>query len=123
MTSFDFLPLRRVRNDARFRRARRRGPVIRTAFFLFLLVAALLAAIVVTLSRNASRTNTQQVATELASGARVAVSSFGAVRADLRAQASQLATSLDLQRAIVANDRGQIARIAQDAPRPHSRPG
>jgi diguanylate cyclase (GGDEF)-like protein len=113
MTSLDFVPLRRRRSDARIRRARRRGPVIRTAFFLFLLVVGLLAAIVFTLSRNASRTNTQQVATELASSARVAVSSLGAVRADLRAQASQLATSLDLQRAIVANDRSQIARIAK----------
>ncbi|HZS24205.1 MAG TPA: GGDEF domain-containing protein [Gaiellaceae bacterium] len=113
MTTLDFLPLRRGRDDARFRRARRRGPVVRVALFLFLLVLALLTAIVVTLSRNANRTNTQQVATELASGARVAVSSFGAVRADLRAQAGQLATSLDLQRAIVANDRSRIAAIAR----------
>jgi diguanylate cyclase (GGDEF)-like protein len=113
MTSLGLLSLRRGRGDARFRRVRRRGPVIRAALFLFLLVVALLAAVVVTLSRNANRTNTQQVATELASGARVAVSSFGAVRADLRAQAGQLATSLDLQRAIVANDRNQIAGIAR----------
>jgi diguanylate cyclase (GGDEF)-like protein len=113
MTTLDFLPLRRARDDARFRRARRRGPVIRAALFLFLLVVALLTAIVVTLSRNANRTSRQQVATELASGARVAVSSFGAVRADLRAQAGQLATSLDLQRAIVANDHDKIERIAR----------
>jgi diguanylate cyclase (GGDEF)-like protein len=73
----------------------------------------MLAAIVFTLNRNADRTNTQQIATELASGARVAASSFSAVRADLRAQAGQLATSLDLQRAIVANDRKAIARIAR----------
>jgi diguanylate cyclase (GGDEF)-like protein len=111
MATLDFLPLRR-RRDARFRRTRRRGPVVRAALFVFLLVVAMLAAIVVTLSRNADRTNRQQVATELASGARVAVSSFGAVRADLRAQAGELATSLDLQRAIVANDRARIARIA-----------
>ena len=43
----------------------------------------------------------------------VAASSFAAVRADLRAQAGQLATSLDRQRAIVADDIAAIARIAK----------
>jgi diguanylate cyclase (GGDEF)-like protein len=92
--------------------ALRHGPVVRATLVVFALVLALLVAIVVTLTRNADRMNTQQVGTELSSGAQVAASSFSAVRADLRAQASQLATSLDLQRAIVANDRAAISRIA-----------
>jgi diguanylate cyclase (GGDEF)-like protein len=86
--------------------------VVRAALFVFVLAGALLAAIVFTLNRNASRTNAQQASTELASGARVAASAFAAVRSDLRAQAGELATSLDLQRAIVANDRVAIQRIA-----------
>jgi len=86
--------------------------VVRAALFVFVLAGALLAAIVFTLNRNASRTNAQQAATELASGSRVAASAFAAMRSDLRAQAGELATSLDLQRAIVANDRAAIRRIA-----------
>jgi diguanylate cyclase (GGDEF)-like protein len=100
------------RDGVRSRRARRRGPVVRAGIFVFLIVCALITAVVVTLSRNASHTNRQQVATELASGARVASSSFSAIRANLRARASQLATSLDLQRAIVAGDNAAIRRIA-----------
>src|SRR4051794_30870 len=94
------------------RRGRLQMPVIRAALFVFVLVGALLAAIVFTLNRNAHRTNAQQASTELASGARVAASAFAAVRSDLRARAGQLATSLDLQRAIVANNRAAIRRIA-----------
>ena len=96
----------------RLRRGRLRTPVARAALFVFVLAGALLAAIVFTLNRNANRTNAQQAATELASGARVAASALAAVRSDLRAQAGELATSLDLQRAIVANDRAAIRRIA-----------
>jgi hypothetical protein len=113
MKTLDFLQRRPARDGMRFRRGRRRGPVVRAALFVFLLVCGLLVAIVVTLNRNADRTNKQQAATELASGARVASSSFAAVRADLRAQASQLATSLDLQRAIVSDDVAAITRIAR----------
>lgn len=91
---------------------RRRTPVIRAALFVFILSGTLLAAIVFTLNRNAGRTNAQQAATELASSARVAASAFAAARSDLRARAGELATSLDLQRAIVANDRAAILRIA-----------
>lgn len=96
----------------RLGRGRLRTPVVRAALFVFVLAGALLAAIVFTLNRNADRTNAQQAATELASGARVAASAFAAARSDLRAQAGELATSLDLQRAIVANDDAAIERIA-----------
>jgi len=109
MTDFHF--------NRRFKRtgaALRHGPVVRATLVVFALVFALLVAIVVTLTRNADRMNSQQVGTELSSGAQVAASSFNAVRADLRAKASQLATSLDLQRAIVGNDRAAIARIARE---------
>lgn len=110
MKSLDLSRLKR--GGMRSRRGRRRGPVVRAGVFVFLIVCTLIFAVVLTLSRNADRTNRQQVATELASGARVASSSFTAIRANLRARASQLATSLDLQRAIVADDAAAVKRIA-----------
>jgi diguanylate cyclase (GGDEF)-like protein len=79
---------------------------------VFVLVAGLLFGVVYTLDRNAQRTTAQQAATELAGSARVAASAFAAVRADLRARAGQLATSLDLQRAVVAADRDAVERFA-----------
>jgi diguanylate cyclase (GGDEF)-like protein len=113
MTYPDLIPKRRRRDIRALKRLRHRGPIIRAALLVFLLVGSLLVALVITLTRNADHTNKQQVGTELTSSARVASSSFAAVRADLRAQAGQLATSLDLQRAIVANDTAAIAQIAK----------
>jgi hypothetical protein len=49
---------------------------------------------------------------ELASGTRVAASTFSALRANLRAHAGQIAASLDLQRAVIVGDRGALRRIA-----------
>jgi diguanylate cyclase (GGDEF)-like protein len=113
MTYPDPIPKRRRRDVPALKRMRHRGPIVRAALLVFLLVGSLLVALVITLTRGADRTNKQQVGTELTSSARVAASSFAAVRADLRAQAGQLATSLDLQRAIVANNTTAIARIAK----------
>jgi hypothetical protein len=113
MTYPDLIPNRRRRDVPALKRLRHRGPIVRAALLVFLLVASLLVALVITLTRSADHTNKQQVGTELTSSARVASSSFAAVRADLRAQAGQLATSLDLQRAIVANDTAAIAQIAK----------
>jgi diguanylate cyclase (GGDEF)-like protein len=113
MTNPEPIHKRGRRHVAAFKRLRQRGPIVRAALLVFLLVGSLLVALVITLTRSADRTNRQQVVTELASGARVAASSFAAVRADLRAQAGQLATSLDLQRAIVANDTAELLRIAK----------
>jgi diguanylate cyclase (GGDEF)-like protein len=107
------IPKRRRRDAALSKRLRHRGPIVRAALLVFLLVSSLLVALVITLTHSADRTNKQQVGTELTSSASVATSSFAAVRADLRAQAGQLATSLDLQRAIVANNTVAIARIAK----------
>ena len=89
-----------------------RLPVIRYAVLLFLLTAALTSAVAVTLVRNAHRSQWQQNATALAGGARVSASSFGTLRSTLRVQASQLATSLELQRAVVTRDETGLRRIA-----------
>ena len=60
--------------------------------------------------RNARACN--RPITELASGSRVPPSTFSALRANLRAHAGQIATSLDLQRAVIAGDQGALRRIA-----------
>jgi diguanylate cyclase (GGDEF)-like protein len=89
-----------------------RLPVIRYAVLLFLLTTALVVAVAVTLDRSAQRSTWQQNTTALAGGARVGASAFGDLRANLRVQVSQLATSLPLQRAIVTHNRAQLRRIA-----------
>jgi diguanylate cyclase (GGDEF)-like protein len=89
-----------------------RLPVTRYAVLLFLLTAALTSAVALTLIRNAHRSQWQQNATALAGGARVSASSFGTLRSTLRVQASQLATSLELQRAVVTRNEAQLERIA-----------
>lgn len=89
-----------------------RLPVTRYAVLLFLLTVALTAAVAVTLVRNANRSTWQQNATALAGGARLGASSFGALRSNLRVEASQLATSLELQRAVVTKNEADLAHIA-----------
>ena len=90
----------------------RRTALIRAALLVFLLTVALLAAVVVTLDRSAQRANAQQASSDLGAAARVSASSFAAVRADLRANVSQLAASLSLQRALLGGDRVELRRIA-----------
>ena len=87
-------------------------PVARYAVLVFLLAAALVVAVAVTLDRNAHRSSWQEHTTALAGGARVGASSFGSLRANLRVQATQLATSLPLQRAVVTRNDADLRRIA-----------
>jgi diguanylate cyclase (GGDEF)-like protein len=89
-----------------------RLPVARYAVLLFLLIAALTAAVAVALDRNARRGTWQQNTTALAGAARVGASSFGNLRSNLRVEASELATSLQLQRAVITRNDGALERIA-----------
>jgi diguanylate cyclase (GGDEF)-like protein len=88
-------------------------PIVRYAIALFVVTAAIVVAIAVTLDRNARRGNWQQSQTALTGGAHVGASAFGTLRSDLRVQVSQLATSLALQRAIVLHNDSQIRAIAR----------
>jgi diguanylate cyclase (GGDEF)-like protein len=88
-------------------------PVARYAVLVFLLAAALVVTVAVTLDRNARRSSWQEHTTALAGGARVGASSFASLHANLRVQATQLATSLPLQRAVVTNDEAALRRIAE----------
>ncbi len=90
-----------------------RAAIVRAAIIVFAFAGALTATVVVTLDRAAHRSNMQQAQTELAGAARVSASAFAALRADLRARAGELASSLPLQRALVAGDRAELARIAR----------
>jgi diguanylate cyclase (GGDEF)-like protein len=90
-----------------------RIPVVRYAVVLFVVTAAVVVAIAVTLDRNANRSNWQQSKTALSGGAHVSASAFGTLRSNLRVQVSQLATSLSLQRAIVLHNDAAIRTIAR----------
>lgn len=89
-----------------------RLPVKRYAVMLFLLTALLTGIVAVVLVKNAKHSTWQQNATALSGGAHVGVSSFGTLQSNLRVQASQLATSLELQRAVITQNQVDLERIA-----------
>jgi len=89
-----------------------RLPVTRYAILLFLLTAILTGVVAVVLVRNAKHSTWEQNATALSGGAHVGASAFGTLRSNLRVQASQLATSLELQRAVITRNRVDLERIA-----------
>src|SRR5581483_11634793 len=90
-----------------------RLPVRRYAVMLFLLTAVMTCVVAFTLVRNAKRGTWQQHETALAGGAHVAASTFGNLRSNLRVQASELATSLELQRAVVTRNDVQLQELAR----------
>ncbi len=94
------------------RELRHGTPVVRYAVLVFLLIAALVGTVSWTLDRNGRRSNWQEHGTALNAGARVAASTFKTLRADLRVQASELATSLPLQRAVITNDQQALRELA-----------
>jgi diguanylate cyclase (GGDEF)-like protein len=88
-------------------------PVARYAVLVFLLAGALVVAAAISLDRNARRSSWQEHTTALAGGARVGASSFDSLKANLSVQATQLATSLPLQRAVVTGNEAELHRIAE----------
>ena len=102
-----------MKNTLRPSRQRASGnPVARYAVALFAATAVLVVVVAVTLDRNARRSDWQQSTTALAGGAQVSASTFRTLRSDLRVSAGELATSLPLQRAVVARDQVALRRIA-----------
>ena len=88
-------------------------PVARYAVLVFLLAAGLIVTAAISLDRNARRSSWQEHTTALAGGARVGASTFDSLKANLSVQATQLATSLPLQRAVVTGNESELRRIAQ----------
>jgi diguanylate cyclase (GGDEF)-like protein len=103
--------------EGRFRSRYGRVAVARAAIVVFLLFCALIAGVVFTLDLSARRSNDQEAATELASTARVAASSFSTMHANLRARVGELAASGALEQALLHHDgkRLQAFAVGHDA--------
>jgi diguanylate cyclase (GGDEF)-like protein len=86
--------------------------VTRAALVVFLVFTAAIAAIVFTLDLSARHSNRQEAATELASTARVAASTFSTMRANLRTRVSELAASASLQQAVLGTNEAQLRSFA-----------
>ena len=86
--------------------------VTRAALVVFLIFTAAIAAIVFTLDLSARHSNRQEAATELASTARVAASTFSTMRANLRTRVSELAASASLQEAVLGKNEAQLRSLA-----------
>ena len=102
-----------MREKHRIRSRYGRAAIVRAALIVFALALGLTAAVVYTLDRGARSSNMQQAQTELTGAARVSASEFAALRADLRAKAGELASSLELQRALIGGNRGELQALAR----------
>jgi diguanylate cyclase (GGDEF)-like protein len=98
--------------ESRFRSRYGRLAVTRAALVVFLLFATGIAAVVFTLDLSARHSNRQEAATELASTARVAASTFSTMRANLRTRVSELAASAALQQAVLRKNAAQLRSLA-----------
>jgi diguanylate cyclase (GGDEF)-like protein len=102
-----------IREQHRVRSRYGRAAIVRAALLVFALAVGITVAVVYTLDRGAHRSNMQQARTELAGAARVSISEFAALRADLRAKAGELASSLELQRALVSGNRNELEALSR----------
>jgi diguanylate cyclase (GGDEF)-like protein len=98
--------------EGRFRSRYGRLAVTRAALVVFAIFAAAIAAVVFTLDLSAKHSNRQEAATELASTARVASSTFSTMQANLRTRVSELAASASLQHAVLHNKPAQLRALA-----------
>ena len=88
------------------------SPVARYATLVFLLAAGLIGTVTFALDRSARNSTWREHSVALAGGAQVGASSFESLHTSLRIEATQMATSLSLQRAIVQHDDSALRRIA-----------
>ena len=88
------------------------SPVARYATLVFLLAAGLIGTVTFALDRSARSSTWREHSVALAGGAQVGASSFESLHTSLRIEATQMATSLSLQRAIVQHDDVALRRIA-----------
>ena len=88
------------------------SPVARYATLVFLLAAGLIGTVTFALDRSARSSTWREHSVALAGGAQVGASSFESLHTSLRIEATQMATSLSLQRAIVQHDDAALRRIA-----------
>jgi diguanylate cyclase (GGDEF)-like protein len=99
--------------ESRFRSRYGRLAVTRAALVVFLVFTAAIAAVVFTLDLSARHSNRQEAATELASTARVAASTFSTMRANLRTRVSELAASASVQQAVLRKNNAALRSLAR----------
>jgi diguanylate cyclase (GGDEF)-like protein len=99
--------------ESRFRSRYGRLAVTRAALVVFLVFTAVIAAVVFTLDLSARHSNRQEAATELASTARVAASTFSTMRANLRTRVSELAASASVQQAVLRRNSARLRSLAR----------
>jgi diguanylate cyclase (GGDEF)-like protein len=99
--------------EGRFRSRYGRMAVTRAALVVFLIFTAAIAALVFTLDLSARHSNRQEAATELASTARVAASTFSTMQANLRTRVSELAASASIQQAVLGKSEAQLRSLAR----------
>jgi diguanylate cyclase (GGDEF)-like protein len=100
-------------NEHRFRSRYGQAAAVRAALLAFLFAAIVVAAIVLALDRNAAQSNSQQAGVQLASVARVASARLAILRANLRAQVSELASSARVQAALLSGKPAQMGAVAR----------
>ncbi len=98
--------------EGRFRSRYSRLAVTRAALVVFGIFTAAIAGIVFTLDLSARHSNRQEAATELASTARVAASTFATMQANLRTRVSELAASSSLQQALLQKNDARLRSFA-----------
>ncbi len=86
----------------------------RAAAVVFVVIAGLLGLVLFAVDRNARASNEHQARTDLASAARVAAADVSTIRANLRTQAAEVASSDSVQRAVLSGDARQIVAVARD---------
>ncbi len=99
--------------EGRFRSRYGRVAVTRAALVVFLIFTVAIAALVFTLDLSARHSNRQEAATELASTARVAASTFSTMQANLRTRVSELAASASLQQAVLGKSGARLRSLAR----------
>jgi diguanylate cyclase (GGDEF)-like protein len=99
--------------ERRFKSRYGRFALIRAAAIVFLVIAGLLGLVLFAVDRNARASNEHQARTDLASAARVAAADVSTIRANLRAQAAEAASSPEVQRAVLAGDPKAIVAAAR----------
>ena len=98
--------------EGRFRSRYGRMAVTRAALVVFVIFTAAIAGIVFTLDLSARHSNRHEAATELASTARVAASTFSTMQANLRTRVSELAGSSSLQQAVLNKNNARLRSFA-----------
>jgi diguanylate cyclase (GGDEF)-like protein len=99
--------------ERRFKSRYGRFALLRAAVVVFLVISLLLGLVLLAIDHNARASNEHQARTDLASAARVAAADVATIRANLRAQATEVASEDSVQRAVLSGDAKVIIAMAR----------